>query len=111
MERRKHIRVQLHHPVIFVGLDEKGRRTKEDVAMALNIHQEGILLESENPIKSPFVVITATVGGGQQLTITGSVIYTNRLETDKYRTGIFYKDSPEVSIQFAEKVVQAYLET
>ena len=49
-ERRKYPRVKVYYPISYVCMDKNGRIVQENMGVALNISQSGILVETADSV-------------------------------------------------------------
>ena len=86
-ERRKHSRVKTNYPISYVCMDKKGRIVQQNMGVALNISQSGILIETADSVFSKYITISYVDLNKDIIEIKGKVAYCKMSKTKKYRVG------------------------
>lgn len=92
IERRKHPRVNIHVRVFFEYSDAHGQ-VVQDMGVALDISEKGLLLESSIPISASTIKVVVPVKEKDTIQVTGNVIYSIPMSDERYRTGIVFHES------------------
>jgi c-di-GMP-binding flagellar brake protein YcgR len=107
-DRRTYPRVDVYSSISYVCIDMDGNLIDQNMGVALNISQSGILLETGRPIKSIIISLMFVDLEENLAEIRGEVAYSKLNESGMYFNGIHFKGSHEENIQFAEKLIRAY---
>jgi hypothetical protein len=107
-ERRRHSRISIYHPISYVGIDENGNILEQQIGIALDISQSGILIESIQEVESTSLIIMAVGTSKNLIEIKGTVAYCRSSGKGKFNVGVSFQGSREDKIQFAKKIVKAY---
>ena len=108
LERRKHPRVIIYHPLSFVCTDEKGSIVQQNMGTVLNISQGGILIETANSVFSKYVSLTTVDLNGNVIEVKGKVAYCKKNESTKYRVGISFDGTHTQNIRFVKALTRSY---
>jgi c-di-GMP-binding flagellar brake protein YcgR len=93
-EHRKFNRVQIHHDLSYVVLDERGKPLEKGKGKTLDISQGGLKLETKKPINPRFILLM-TIDMNSDFTIKGHVVYCIERIPDAYLIGIRFMDDIE----------------
>jgi len=107
-ERRKYPRVKVYYPISYVCMDEDGCVKQENMGVALNISQSGILMETADSIFSKYVKLISVDLKENMIEIRGKVAYCKKDKSGKYRTGIIFKGTHAQNIHFAKGLIKSY---
>ena len=109
-ERRKHPRVKIYYPISCDGLDENGNIVEQYMGIALDISQNGLLIETSFLIESRCLKLMAVDQDNNNLIeIKGKVVYSKQGETaTKYKTGLRLQGTHTENVQFAQKLIRAF---
>jgi hypothetical protein len=107
VERRKRTRSTINYPVYFIGSDKDGNITAQDIATGLNIHENGMLIESDSFINARSIEIMVKSKDKTTIKINGAIIYSTPSDEGKFRTGICFKETPESTLLFIDEMIQA----
>ena len=94
--------------ISYVCIDIDGKLIDQNMGVALNLSQSGILLETGRPIESDTVSLMFVDLEENLAEIRGEVAYSKQKESGMYFNGIQFKGNHEENIIFAEKLVRAY---
>ena len=108
VDRRKFPRVKVFNPVHYDCVDKDGNLLDQNMGLALDISQNGILLETPHRIESKNIYLLFVDVDNEQTRITARVIFSVKKKDGKFKTGINFQGTHEENIQFAKKIVQAY---
>ena len=92
IERRKHPRTNIHCRVFFECSDVHGQRVSQDVAMALDISEKGMLIETDAPIHAATIKVMVPVKE-ETVEIMGNIIYSIPMPDNHYHTGLILHES------------------
>lgn len=107
-ERRKYPRVKVYYPISYVCMDEDGCVKQENMGVALNISQSGILMETADSIFSKYVKLISVDLKENIIEIRGKIAYCKKDKSGKYRTGISFKGTHAQNIHFAKGLIKSY---
>jgi c-di-GMP-binding flagellar brake protein YcgR len=107
-ERRKYPRVKIHNPISYDSVDEKGKRLDQNMGIALDISQNGILIETPQIIESKYIILLFVNLENKLIEILGKVVFSVKKIDGKFKTGINFEGDQEENIQFAKYIVQSY---
>ncbi len=89
----------------YVCLDENNNIVKQGMGRTLNISESGILLETNFPIESEYLVILTIALEEDLLEIKGKPIHDRSNETGKFEVGIEFLEPDHDSIRLLEKFI------
>ena len=108
IERRKYRRVEVHSSISYVCVDKDGNLVDQHLAVALNISQNGVLLETGRRIYSKFISLMFVDLEEMLVEIPGEVVYSRKDDSAMYLNGIRFLGTYEENIQFTTKLIRAY---
>jgi c-di-GMP-binding flagellar brake protein YcgR len=108
IDRRKFPRVKIFNPISYDCVDKKGNLLDQSMGIALDISQNGILLETAHRLEAKYIYLLFVDMDNELRRITGRVIFSVKKKDGKFKTGINFQGAHEENIQFAKKIVQAY---
>jgi hypothetical protein len=108
LERRKHPRAKISYPLSFDCTDEKGSIVQQNMGVALDISQSGILIETANSVFSKYVSLTTVDLDGNVIEVKGKVAYCKKNESTKYRVGISFDGTQAQNIHFVKALTRSY---
>ena len=106
--RRKHPRVDLFNPISYSGIDSDGNILVQNIAVALNASNNGIMIESYNEIKSQKIRLRFTNYDQKTIETTGKVIHCTRKNTGIYQIGVRLLGTDYGNMQFVMQLVRFY---
>jgi c-di-GMP-binding flagellar brake protein YcgR len=107
-EKRRYVRVKLYYPISYVCMDKNDRIVQQNVGVALNISQTGILIETANSVFSKYVTLILVDLEENVIEIKGKVAYCKKNKAGKYRTGISFKGTHAQNIHFVKGLIKSY---
>jgi c-di-GMP-binding flagellar brake protein YcgR len=107
-ERRKYSRVRVYYPISYVCMDKNDCVVQQNMGVALNISQSGILIETADSVFSKYITLISVDLKENIIEIKGKVSYCKRNKSGKYRTGISFKGTHAQSIHFVKGLIRAY---
>ncbi len=93
IERRKHPRTNIHCRVFFECSDVHGQSVSQELAMALDISEKGMLLETSAPIHASTIKVMLPVKKEGTVEVMGNIIYSIPMHNNHYHTGIIFHES------------------
>ncbi len=106
-EKRKHQRKKTANLLSYVGIDEEGLK-EQGMGRALNISQGGVLIETQVPIDSKYILLTAIGIEEELIKIKGEVVYCRETEPEIFRTGVRFIESDERISDVVSEIIRAY---
>jgi hypothetical protein len=106
--RRKYPRLKICNPISYDCVDPQGNLIDQNMAIALDVSQNGILLETPRKIESKTMSLLFVDLENELVEILGAVIFSIRKKDMKFKSGINFQGTPDENIRFAKKVIQAY---
>jgi hypothetical protein len=106
--RRKYPRLKICNPISYDCVDPQGNLIDQNMAIALDVSQNGILLETPRKIESKTISLLFVDLENELVEILGAVIFSIRKKDMKFKSGINFQGTPDENIRFAKKVIQAY---
>jgi c-di-GMP-binding flagellar brake protein YcgR len=107
-ERRKYPRVKIYYPISYVCTDKKGCIVQENMGVALNISQSGILIETADSVFSKYISLISVDLNRDIIEIKGEVAYCKMNKSQKYRVGISFEGTHAQNIRFVKALTRAY---
>jgi hypothetical protein len=107
-ERTKYPRVKIYYPISYVCTDKNGRIAQQNMGVALNISQSGILIETADSVFSKYITLISVDLKENIIEIKGKVAYCKKNKSGKYRTGISFKGTHAQNIHFVKRLIRAY---
>ena len=89
-------------------MDENGCIVQQNMGVALDISQGGILIETADSIFSKYVTLISVDLRENMIEIKGKVAYCKKNKSGKYRTGISFEGTPAQNIHFAKGLIKSY---
>ena len=107
-ERRKHPRVKIYHPISYVCTNEKGNIVQQNMGVALNIRQSGILIETAESVFCKHITLISVDLNKNIIEISGKVAYCKKNGSGKYRIGISFAGTQAQNVDFVKGLTRAY---
>jgi c-di-GMP-binding flagellar brake protein YcgR len=108
LDRRKFPRVKIFNPISYDCVDKEGIRLDQNMGIALDISQNGILLETAQMIQSKYIYLIFVDLKSNLVRIAARVIFSVKNKKGNFKSGINFQGSQEENIRFAKKVIKAY---
>ena len=83
----------------YFALDQNGNIVQDGIGRTLNVSESGILLETHIPVDLKQTVLLAIGLEDDVVDIKGNVIYSDKHDKGKYKTGIEFYDVDETTLQ------------
>ena len=107
-KRRTHTRVKIYYPIFYVCTDEKDHVVQDNMGVALNISQSGILIETTDGVFSKFITLRTIDLNKNIMEIKGKVAYCGKDKSGKYLSGIRFAENHAKNIYFVKRLIRAY---
>ena len=108
LDRRKFPRIKICNPISYDSVDQNGILQDQNMGVALDISQNGILLETAQVIQSKYIYLIFVDLKNNLRRIAARVIFSVKNKNGNFKSGINFQGSHEENIQFAKRVVRAY---
>lgn len=108
IDRRKFPRIKICNPISYDSVNKEGILLDQNTGLALDISQNGILLETAQIIRSKYIYLIFVDLENNLNRITGRVVFSVKNKNGNFKSGINFDGDPEDNIEFAKKLVQAY---
>ena len=107
-EKRKHPRVNFYYPISYVCTDGNGCAMQQNMGVALNISQSGILIETAESVFCKHITLISVDSNKNIIEIKGKVAYCKKNGSEKYRIGIRFEAIHAQRIDFVKRLTRAY---
>jgi hypothetical protein len=108
LDRRKFPRIKICNPISYDSVDQSGIQLDQSMGIALDISQNGILLETAQMIQSKYIYLIFVDMENNLIRIAARVIFSVKNKKGNFKSGINFQGSQEENSRFAKKVIQAY---
>ena len=108
LDRRKFPRIKICNPISYDSVDQNGIQLDQNMGIALDISQNGILLETSQLIQSKYIYLIFIDLENKLIRIAARVIFSVKNKKGHFKSGINFQGSQEENIRFAKKVINAY---
>jgi len=108
LDRRKFPRIKICNPISYDSVDKKGIQLDQNMGIALDISQNGILLETAQMIQSKYIYLIFVDLENKLIRIAARVVFSVKNKKGNFKSGINFQGSQEENIRFAKKVIKAY---
>jgi len=108
LDRRKFPRIKICNPISYDSVDQNGILLDQNMGIAMDISQNGILLETAQVIQSKYIYLIFVDLKNNLRRIAARVIFSVKNKNGNFKSGINFQGSHEENIQFAKRVVRAY---
>ena len=106
--KRKHKRFDALNLLSYVSLDEEGKEWNQGMGRTLDISESGLRLETNEVIKTKYVLLISIGIEDELVDIKGKVVYTNRGEGNMFETGIEFIEVKQDALAVLEKYVKEF---
>jgi c-di-GMP-binding flagellar brake protein YcgR len=108
LDRRKFPRIKICNPVSYDSVNQNGIQLDQNMGIALDISQNGILLETAQKIQSKYIYLIFVDLENKLIRIAARVVFSVKNKKGNYKSGINFQGTQEENIRFAKKVIRAY---
>ncbi len=108
LDRRKFPRIKVCNPVAYDCLDKDGVLCEQNMGIALDISQNGILLETAQMIREKNIYLLFVDLEDNMTRIIGRVVFSVKNKDGNFKSGINFQGESDENIAFATKLIQAY---
>jgi len=106
--QRQYARVETCNLISYACIDDQGSMIKQGMGKALDISQNGLMLESGYPIESEYVSLMSADPDDRLVNIVGKVAHTRRSPSGNYKIGIRFTGSHAENVQFAASLIKTF---
>lgn len=107
-ERRRYPRVPTNNLITYVLVDDEGANIGQGVGTALNVSQDGVLLQTANKITSHYLFMVSTDIDDRLIEIVGKVVFSRKESEGDFRTGIRLKGDHADNVNFRKDLIRVY---
>ncbi len=108
-EKRKHPRIETSNEINYILLDEGLEKLEQGKGRTRDLSQGGILLETQKPLKAPFIILITLNLEGSKVQVKGRITHTRESEKPGYYlTGIRFVGSREEHINAITTFIKNY---
>ena len=108
LDRRKFPRIKVCNPVAYDSMDKNGVLVDQNMGIALDISQNGILLETAQMIQQKNIYLVFVDLEDRMTRIIGRVVFSVKNKDGNYKSGINFQGDSDENIAFATKLIEAY---
>ena len=102
IERRKHLRADIRCRVFFECCDAHDKEVSQDIGLALDISEKGMLLETSAPIHASTIKVMVPVKEEETVEVMGNIIYSIPKPDNLYHTGVILHESENDMAELVE---------
>ena len=106
--RRKHPRVDIFNPIAYSGIDSDGKILVQNISVALNASNNGIMIESFSEVRTEKIRLRFINVEQKMIEIKGRVIYCNQKRTGIFQIGVRLLGTDYENLQFVMQLVRFY---
>ena len=107
-DHRQYTRVETCNLISFLSVDADGHVLRQGMGKALDLSQNGMLLESALPVDSEFVSLMSTDPDNNLIEITAKVAYSRRGRTGSFLTGVQFAGAGDDNVRFAANLIKTF---
>ena len=108
LDRRKFPRIKICNPISYDSVNQNGIQLDQNMGIALDISQNGILLETAQMIQSKYIYLIFVDLENNLIRIAARVIFSVKNKKGTFKSGINFQGSREENIRFAKSLIKAY---
>ena len=108
LDRRKFPRIKVCNPIAYDCLDRNGVLVDQNMGIALDISQNGILLETAKMIQEKNIYLVFVDLEENMTRIIGRVVFSVKNKDGNFKSGINFQGESDENIAFATKLIEAY---
>ena len=107
-DQRAYPRVPSCNLVSYAAFNRNGNITDHHMGRALDVSQNGIYLETPQPVTSDYISLVTSDLEDNMIEIKGKVAYSQKNGDAMFRTGIRFEGTHDENIRFAKKLIRVY---
>lgn len=108
LDRRKFPRIKVCNPVAYDCMNKDGVLCEQNMGIALDISQNGILLETAQMIQQKNIYLVFVDLEEKMTRIIGRVVFSVKNKDGNYKSGINFQGESDENIAFATRLIEAY---
>ena len=108
IERRKYPRVRIFNVISYVGYDANDDMLEQNIGVAIDISQSGLLIETAEKVESEHLSLVASTQNDKLIEIEARVAHCRKMDSGKYQMGITLQGSQEDNIRFVKELIRAF---
>jgi c-di-GMP-binding flagellar brake protein YcgR len=108
LDRRKFPRIKICNPISYDSVNQNGIQLDQNMGIALDISQNGILLETAQMIQSKYIYLIFVDLENNLIRIAARVIFSVKNKKGTFKSGINFQGSQGENIRFAKRLIKAY---
>ena len=108
LDRRKFPRIKVCNPVAYDCLDKDGVLSEQNMGIAMDISQNGILLETAQMIQQKNIYLVFVDLEDNMTRIVGRVVFSIKNKDGNFKSGINFQGDSNENMAFATKLIEAY---
>lgn len=108
IDQREYPRVETCNLISYAAINGEGNLTAHRMGRALDVSQNGIYLETAQPVKSEYISLMISDVEDNLVEINGRVAYSQKNGQTLFRTGIRLEGTHDENIQFAKRLIRVY---
>ena len=106
--RRTFARVEINKSLSYNGFDTNHNVIERYQGVALNVSQSGIQLETDRMINTQYILLMFFDYSSNYVAAKGEVVYSNKDESGKFKTGISLYGTRDENLQFIKTLIKSY---
>ena len=106
--RRKHPRVDIFNPIAYSCIDSDGNILVQNISVALNAGNNGIMIESFSEVKTEKIRLRFINVDQKMIEAKGKVIYCTQKKTGIFQIGVRLLGTDYENLQFVMQLVRFY---
>jgi len=107
-ERRRHPRIETSNVVTYVCVDEDGNEIAEGYGTTRDLSLGGILLETNQPVESPYILLLDIDLQENMLEVRGKVVHSTEMAPGVFQNGISFVDTEERQREIVRSFVKTH---
>ena len=108
IEKRKYPRVRIFNVISYVGYDANDDMLEQNIGVAIDISQSGLLIETAEKVESEHLSLVASTQNDKLIEIEARVAHCRKMDSGKYQMGITLQGSQEDNIRFVKELIRAF---
>ena len=108
IEKRKYPRVRIFNVISYVGYDANDDMLEQNIGVAIDISQSGLLIEAAEKVESEYLSLVASTQNDKLIEIEARVAHCREMDSGKYQMGITLQGSQEDNIRFVKELIRSF---
>jgi len=106
--KRRHERYDALNLLSYVCVDSDGKEWTQGMGRTLDISENGLRLETHEPIDTKYVVLLSVGIEDELVDIRGKVVYCHRGEEQKFECGIEFLEVPSEAYTILKRYISEF---